>query len=39
MMKDELVASLMLGAVISLIVVVVWGRRLIDLVAVGAFGG
>jgi hypothetical protein len=39
MMKDELVLSVVFGAMVSLIVVVVWGRRLVDLFPVWAFGG
>jgi hypothetical protein len=39
MRKDEVVASLVFGALTTLIVVVVWGRRLVDLVPVWAFGG
>ena len=36
MTKDELVV---LGAMAALTIVLVWGRRLVDLVPVWAFGG
>jgi hypothetical protein len=39
MTKDELVASLALGAMATLTLVLVGGRRLVDLVPVWAFGG
>ena len=39
MTKDELVVSLVLGAVAALTIVPVWGRGLVDLVPVWAFGG
>ena len=39
MTKDELVVSLLFGAMATLTVVLVWGRRLADLVPVWAFGG
>jgi len=39
MTKDELVVSLVLGAVAALTIVLVWRRGLIDLVSVWAFGG
>ena len=39
MTKDELVVSLVLGAMAALTIVLVWGRRLVDLVPVWAFGG
>ena len=39
MTKDELAVSLALGAVAALTIVLVWGRGLIDLVPVWAFGG
>ena len=37
--KDELVVSLVLGAVAALTIVPVWGRRFVDLVPVWALGG
>jgi hypothetical protein len=37
MTKDELVASLALGAMATLTLVLVWGRRLVDLVPVWAW--
>ena len=39
MTKDELAVSLMLGAVAAVTMVLVWGRGLIDLVPMWAFGG
>jgi hypothetical protein len=39
MTKDELVVSLVLGAMATLTIVLVGGRRLLDLVPVWAFGG
>ena len=39
MTKDELVVSLVLGAVAALTIVLVRGRGLIDLVPMWAFGG
>ena len=38
MTKDELVVSLVLGAVAALTIVLVWGRRFVDLVPLWAFG-
>jgi hypothetical protein len=39
MTKDELVASLALGAMATLTLVLVGGRRLVDIVPVWPFGG
>ena len=39
MTKDELVVTLVFGAVAALTIVLVWGRRFVDLVPVWAFGG
>ena len=33
MTRDELVASLMLGAMGTLLIVLAWGRRIVDLIA------
>ena len=39
MTKNELVVSLVLGAVAAVTIVLVWGRGLVDIVPVWAFGG
>jgi len=39
MTKDELVVSLLFGAMATHSIVLVWGRRLVDLLPVWAFGG
>jgi len=39
MTKNELVVSLVLGTVAALTIVLVWGRGLVDIVPVWAFGG
>jgi hypothetical protein len=36
MMRDELVVSLVLGAMVTFICVLLWGRRIVDLIATGA---
>jgi hypothetical protein len=35
MMRDELVGSIVLGAMAALISMLVWGRWLVDLIAAG----
>jgi hypothetical protein len=39
MKNNELVLSLVFGAMATFVVVLVWGRRLVDLLPIRAFGG
>jgi hypothetical protein len=39
MKNNELVVSLVFGAIATFVVVLVWGRRLVDLLPIWAFGG
>ncbi len=37
--NNELVVSLMFGAMATFVVVLVWGRRLVDLLPIWPYGG